>query len=178
MFRMKSFIILMVFLCLMGVQVLNAQKASQDAARNEEVKELPVTVILSSTLDERPVAVSSAWLGYALSRLAWINDNVEQDDLKAYTYTGSFYEEFTGRESLAAIWDELKAADPLLKDQYLDELLLVKSNGFLREYVWVYFGNDSWQMPQEELKFEEFAEWHEVNLSGHDPETLAGLEIR
>ena len=169
--RIKHLIVLMIFCSFVWVNVVIAQEITGEA------KELPIAVVLSSSLETRPVPVSSAWLGYALSRLAWINDNVDQDDLETHTYTGSFDEEFTGRQSLAAVWGELKASDPLLKDKYLDELLLVQSNGYLKEYVWTYFGNDSWSAPSETLKFEEFSKWHAINLDGHTPETLAGLEI-
>lgn len=172
---LKKFLILLFIFSSLAPGTSMAQDTSERTV--EAVEELPVAVILSSTLEERPVAVSSAWLGYALSRLAWINDNVPMDTLEDYTNYGSFSEEFTGRESLVNIWGELKVSDPLLEDRYLDDLLLVQSNGFLREYVWTYFGNDSWEMPQEDFKFQKFAEWHAINLSGHSPETLAGLEI-
>ena len=146
---------------------------------DQETDEAKFTVTLDPSLldGSREEIITSAWLAYGLARIGWIKENVPVEDLKNDTYHLTFEEEFYGREKLAQIWEEFKEKNPQLKDRYLDTLLKIFKANFLKEYVWIFFKDESWKKPSEELQLSEFVKWSEKNQPEIYQETLAGVII-
>jgi hypothetical protein len=139
---------------------------------------LDISVIVDpDSLKGRPAEVTSAWIGYAMARANWISDYIKANPSEAKSYTRSFGEEVAGRDGLCAIWVELKAGQPELRDSYLDQLQKVKEGGFLREYVWINLRLAAWTEPPD-LNVERYREWAASNLVGHTVETHGDARIQ
>ena len=136
-----------------------------------------VSIVVDPSVKGLESGVSAAWLGYGIARAKWVGENVLRGQSGSVTYRRSFEEELYGRESLAKIWEELKAKDQGLADKYLDELLAVSNAGFLREYVWLYFWSGAWKTPPDGLRMADFEKWRAENLRGHRPQTFADIRI-
>ena len=156
------------FIC--PIDVLNAA--------NNEKPEYSIEVELDDSLFSYEEGIQASWLGYGLARAKWLMENVLANNPEAYTYKRSFEEEVYARESLAKIWGELKENDPLLKDSYLDSLLSIFKVGLIKEYVWVFFREDTWQPPSETLKLAEFSKWQVENIPNHYPQSFAEIRVR
>ncbi len=117
--------------------------------------------------------MTAAWVDYAMARANWISLHIVAGSPETRSYTRSFDEEVTGRESLVTIWAELKAHDATLRDGYLDELQAVKEAGLNREYVWTSLRPTAWGQQANDLQLDRYAEWAKVNLGGHIVETHA-----
>lgn len=135
------------------------------------------TTLIDKSLNEEKTDynLAATWMGYALSHVNWINDHYKDKDL-AKEYKLTFEEEFFCRDKMVKIWSELKQNKPGLKNAYMDDMLKVRKAGFLDEYVWAYYHQEGWAMP-EGLKLEAFNAWRTKNLSKHQPKTLAGIQI-
>ena len=139
-------------------------------------------VKITITLDEaalkgKPESVLGAWMGYGIARANWLSENVLTKPGGPATYHRCFEEELAGRESLAKIWIELKQSDPKLKDEYLDQLIVVRHAGFLGEYVWSYLGSPDWKQPPDQLRLEAFENWKASKLVGHKAQTFADVKF-
>jgi len=139
-------------------------------------------VNITVTLDEaalkgKPESVTGAWMGYGIARANWLSENVLGKPGVQASYRRCFEEELTGRESLAKIWSEMKHSDPKLKDEYLDQVIMIRGAGFLGEYVWSYLGSTDWQQPPEQLRLDAFDKWKVANLAGHKAQTFANVKI-
>ena len=82
----------------------------------------------------------------------------------------SFDCEFTARRLLLETWLEQKVASPGVRDDYLDDLTLIATAGYLDEYVAAYFGKRHWELPFD-LETAEFRQWRRSNLRGHRAQT-------
>src|SRR6266571_2509115 len=139
---------------------------------------LNISVVLDDkSLQGKPQQVTSAWLGYAMARANWISEHVKVNSPEAKSYTRTFEEEVTGRDSLATIWGELKANQPGLTDAYLDQLQKVKDAGLMREYVWTNLRPPAWTLEPADLQLAHYGEWAKVNLVGHLVETHADARM-
>jgi hypothetical protein len=139
-------------------------------------------VNITVTLDQKALkgkaeSVTGAWMGYGIARANWISEHVLGNPETAKAYRRCFEEELAGRENLAKIWSELKHSDPKLKDDYLDQVIMIRGAGFLGEYVWSYLGSADWKQPPKQLRLEAFDKWKASNLSGHKAETFADVKI-
>ena len=137
---------------------------------------------ITITLDEaalkgKPESVTSAWMGYGIARANWLSENILGRPDATKSYRRCFEEELAGRESLAKIWAELKESDVKLKDDYLDQVLMIRNAGFLGEYVWSYLGSADWKQPPKQLRLEAFDKWKASNLEGHKAVTFADVKI-
>ncbi len=110
--------------------------------------------------------VLQSWAGYSLARSACQlqigGDNPARES--------SFDCEFTARRLLLETWLEQKVAGPGARDDYLDELTLIATAGYLAEYVAAYFGKRHWELPYD-LETAEFRQWRRSNLRGHRAQT-------
>ena len=139
---------------------------------------LNISVVLDDkSLQGKPDQVTSAWLGYAMARANWISEHVKVKSPEAKSYARTFEEEVAGRDSLAAIWGELKSSQLDLTDEYLDQLEKVKEAKLLREYVWANLHSAAWTSEPVDLQLARYAEWAKVNLVGHVVETHADARI-
>ncbi len=171
---LKKVAVLSAMFSLLNVGILYADAATTED--NAAIEEALSHVLLDDSLfEEGKQPVMAVWITYALSRLAWIRKNAPEVTEEPTYHVSFFEEELSGRESLIKAWGELQDKDPSLKDPYLDELLIVYKNGYLKEYVWYYLWEEDWGEPSEEVRMEEFIDWQDANLPGHQAETLAGL---
>lgn len=171
--RMRNFVTIVIVCSLIGIVILSVKVA----ALEKEAPDVSITLVVDESLFNQDEKIFAAWLGYGLVRKKWIREHVSLKNGESYTYRRSFNEEVEGRESLAKTWEELNADGPQQKDVYLDALLSVLKAGFIREYVWVYLRDDTWNTPPEGLQLPEFAKWQSTNLAGHNPKTLIGIEL-
>ena len=139
-------------------------------------KNFQVDIVLDPSLQSENISVASAWVGYGSALAEWIQDNITDKDFISGTYRPAFEGEVKARSTLASIWEEFKNSQPDLKNKYLDDLLAVYKAGFIREYTWVFLGNDTWLQP-DGLQLEDFSAWSKANIPNHVPETRAGVEI-
>jgi hypothetical protein len=78
--------------------------------------------------------------------------------------------EFTARRHLVETWEEQRLEDSSIRDEYLDDLVVVRDAGFLDEYTVRYFGRPDWQVPVE-VRVDDFRRWQHQHLRAHKPET-------
>ena len=170
--KLKIFLILALAISFTILAAFDFQAIAQE--NDSALEQAMSQVILDETLlEDGNESIAAAWIGYALARLVWVRDNAPQ--MEDFSYRISFEEEVHGRESLVKIWEELKEKDPALKNIYLDEALMIYKAGYLREYVWLYFWEDTWKELPSEARVKEFIAWQDSNLPNHPVETLAGL---
>ena len=109
--------------------------------------------------------VLQSWVSYSLARstcqLQIGGDNPARES--------SFECELTARRLLLDTWLEQKAENPMLQDDYLDELSSIQAAGYLREYVARYFRKRHWESPRD-LDMSAFKKWRRTNLPGHKPQ--------
>ena len=133
-------------------------------------------VILDPSLLKAP-EIGCVWLTYAGARLLWINRDFKKVFPNATQYKYTFHEEYYGRAEQIEFLN-LNANDIFSKfrDKHLEDLLRVYQAGFLAEYVWHYFYNPVWQMPNN-LRLQEFQNWSATNLINHQAIILANVEV-
>jgi len=152
---------------------------AQTTDGEETSEDFPRVVIDPTLLEEEAYAeeISAAWMGYAFARLNWVMPYFSSEELGGEHYQRSFEEELKARETLARIWEELKINTPELEDPYLNDLQLIRASGFLPEYVWIYFSQETWSDPAQDLRLEEFQAWQAKNLPDHVAQTRAGIRL-
>lgn len=107
-----------------------------------------------------------SWVSYSLARSACqlqIGGNNPARE-------SSFDCETTARRLLLDTWSERTAADAAVRDDYLDDLALVRNAGYLDEYVARYYSKRHWELP-ETLQSSEFRAWQRAYLPRHKPQT-------
>lgn len=114
--------------------------------------------------DNDPVLQS--WAAYSLSRSACQLQIGGANPARASSYGC----ELTARRHLLETWEEQRAANPGLSDDYLDSLTMVSDAGHLDEYVVFYLGSPAWQVPAE-VNVETFRRWQRKHLPGHRSST-------
>ena len=135
-----------------------------------ENKQRDCTIILDESLEEGPTA---AWLAYALKRVLWYRETFFEEFPNEGNYRYTFQEEIESRKNLAQVWLELCQNDPSFHDKYLDELVIIYQNGYLNEYVSLYFDHIDWKVDKDKLRMNDFMKWANENISQHKPETSA-----
>ena len=165
-------IVAVVFLASGTISGAQTENVEDDPALQEALSHL----LYSDSLFEGDDSVMASWLGYGLSKIVWVKQNAPEM-METGAYHSSFEEELYGRESLVKIWKELKEKDTSLQDGYLDEFVIIYDAGYLREYVWAYFTDGTWDGGPEGSRMEEFVVWQVENLPEHQPITLVGLDF-
>ncbi|MCJ7813410.1 hypothetical protein MUP95_08880 [bacterium] len=147
-------------------------KPSQDIEPEVSFIIIPEEIIMEEENDR-----SSAWFGYLLARVGWLKENVNMDSIDVASYQISFDEEAYARKTMANVWSELKMNNPEEADPYLDELVMILENDFIREYVWIYLQKAYWESIPEDLKLQEFLKWSSETLPVHKLETLGNIYL-
>jgi len=114
--------------------------------------------------DDDPVL--QAWVAYSLMKSTCQLEVGGDPPSRASSYGC----EFSARQALLDTWQEKRARDPSISDEYLDKLLAVRDAGFLDEYTVHYFERDHWQVPAE-VQLDRFAEWRRQHLRRHRART-------
>ena len=114
--------------------------------------------------DDDPVLQS--WVTYSLAKSACQLEIGGDNPARQSTYGC----EFSARQLLLDSWQQHRSEDPDLRHAYLDELLSVRSAGYLDEYVVHFFGRRQWQVPAE-VDVPAFRQWRRRHLAGHRPQT-------
>lgn len=114
--------------------------------------------------DDDPVLQS--WVRYSLARSTCQLENGGDNPARANSHRC----ELIARRHLLESWQERKALQPSLANDYLDDLLLVDEAGFLDEHVSRHFRqrNDATSVSP---GMREYRRWLAATLPGHRPET-------
>ena len=115
------------------------------------------------------------WLWYAGTRAYWMEKKFFERFPGTSVYRHTFEEEVAAREGCVHLWRKLKLQDGRM-DDYLDDLLAIQQSGFIREYVWLYFGEPDWSKP-DNLRLLDFDQWQRLHLKSHTPETKANAHF-
>jgi len=122
--------------------------------------------------------LTAAWLAYGGTRGFWYEEEFFQQYPNENNYRYTFHEELEARRSLAQVWHELSQEDSSIQDKYLDELVVVCKNGYIKEYVLLYFKQTYWKVDEDSLRMNEFISWAEDNIPNHNLKTLAIIESK
>lgn len=123
----------------------------------------------------RPQGERGIWLTYLMKRAKWHELDNDCGDTETVVVP-SFDEECHAREAILKTYRALREGDPPLDVPYFNDLSNVAGAGFLREYVWIYLHQPSWQEMPNSLNVAEFDHWRESNLSNHTPQTEGSIK--
>jgi hypothetical protein len=107
-----------------------------------------------------------SWVTYSLIKSTCQLEIGGQNPARA----NSFDCEFRSRQQLVDAWVEKTINNQYVIDRYLLSLENVRGAGFLAEYTSHYFGDSSWQLP-DDLRMDEFQQWRRQHLRRHRSET-------
>ncbi len=114
-----------------------------------------------------PDPALQSWVSYSLARSTCQLQIGGDNPARA----SSFACETTARRLLLDTWSEQKAAGPGVQDDYLDDLIAVRSAGYLDEYVARYLKQRNWDLPHN-LDASGFNKWRRSNLPHHKPQVM------
>jgi tetratricopeptide (TPR) repeat protein len=126
---------------------------------------------------EKPDREGAIWLGYLMARAAFIDKHMDLYQQKIGIITPTFAEEVQARSAAAQIYRELQQKDRALNVAYFNDLSLVASSAFMREYVWTYLHQSIWGIAPDDLKLVEFDAWRETNLANHQAVTKGSISF-
>ncbi|NNF16006.1 MAG: hypothetical protein HKN70_04620 [Gammaproteobacteria bacterium] len=119
----------------------------------------------NQALDDHDPVLQS-WVAYSLAKsvcqLEIGGDNPARNS--------SYGCEFFARRILLDTWQEMRADNPQLSDDYLNTLTKVRDAAYLDEYVVHYYGKNNWLVPAE-IDAKSFHRWRRKHLNGHKPYT-------
>jgi hypothetical protein len=133
---------------------------------------LGVTMNVQPTGRTREDAV---WLGYLLARARFIGDHRDLYEQKIGMITPLFSEEVEARATAVRIYHELQQENAEPRVAYFDDLDLAESSSFMREYVWTYLRQPTWENGPTDLKLAAFDAWRNVHLAGHEAITRGSV---
>lgn len=110
--------------------------------------------------------VLQSWVAYSLTKSVCQLELGGENPARQSSYDC----ELKARSVLVDDWDERRAADPFISDDYLDDLLSVRNAGFLGEYTARFFYRDHWRVPAG-VDVAAFDEWRRQYLRHHRPQT-------
>jgi hypothetical protein len=120
--------------------------------------------------------VAAVWLGYVIARTAYRSEH-KVPLPHAGEIVPLFEEEVYAPDLAANTYQQLRAKDKKLRDVYWDDVLKVKSNGFMREYARVYLKRSDWPASQKPKNLHRFESWRRANLKDHRPQTVGQLGV-
>lgn len=133
------------------------------------------TMQIDGALGHHPTAIV-VWLAY-VTKLALDHPNLDQERLADFRiYAPTFDAEFAARENQIAVWDQLKAKQPDLSNGYMSDLEAIAHAGFMKEYVWEYYGQVGWTRPAG-LRIDAFDAWQAQHLPKLTAVRYARLKI-
>lgn len=107
-----------------------------------------------------------SWVRYSLAKSACQLQLGGTNPARA----NSFECERDARRLLVMAWEEKRSTDPVVTDEYLDDLRLVQEAGFLDEYVARHFSNREWTVPND-IDADGYRHWARQHMRAHKPET-------
>jgi hypothetical protein len=116
------------------------------------------------------------WLGYLIARTGY-RDKHNLPLPASGEIIPTFAEELSARSDATTIYQELKAKDKKLHDEYWEQMVKVVAKGFMPAYVWTYLRRPSWPERDAPRDLEAFASWRASALKGHKPETHGRLAV-
>jgi hypothetical protein len=132
---------------------------------------------VSITIGQYPTDVEMlAWTAYGVSLGDWVNKNRVADTAPEGPFVPTFEAELYARQAQLTIWRELNESKPQPLS-YMNEMQRVQAAGFLREYIWHYHRQRTWQAQPTELRMDAFLEWQASHLRGHTPQTGAHISF-
>jgi hypothetical protein len=146
--------------CLIAVAACNSEIYVRDGVTDGD------TFYLAERALTDDDAVLQSWVTYSLTKSACQLQIGGDNPARA----SSFDCELTARRLLLETWTEKQVFNPLLADQYLDELVLIQRAGFLDEYVAGNFQRSGWQLP-DNIDIPAYRRWQQNNVPSHRPQT-------
>ncbi len=151
---------------------LSSPKVQETNSKEEAVT---IDVSLDPSLMSNDASLAS-WLAYAIIIADEMNTYYTQQPSGNFILT--FAIELSAREGMIEQYVSLKNNGDLPETyQYVEELLLIENAGFLEEYVFFSFNPGTWENDKGFIEAD-FTNWKEINLSNHQPLTLATIEKR
>ena len=135
---------------------------------------LGIAIDWSPTKPEREGAM---WLSYLMARANFISKHPEAHPQRVGIVTPVFEEELEARSTVTKVYREIRQKDKDLDLPYFNDLLRVDDAAFMREYVWVFLHQASWQQAPEGLRLREFEAWCKSNLVNHQALTKGGIRF-
>lgn len=128
----------------------------------------PKIVVNQQAFEGQSTDTGAAWLSYGMAKIQW--------SLEHERMSHTFDEEVYAQTTASKIWEELKAKKAM-HDSYLDTLVNIRNNGFMREYIWDFYHKTYWQKP-DDLDMSGYNQWKTINLKDHKPIEDVGIYIR
>ena len=135
----------------------------------------PACTLVIDWNTSRPPGERGVWLVYLMKRAKWHELDNECGDTETVVVP-SFDEECHARAATLKTYRALREGDPQLDVPYFNDLSKVADAGFLREYVWIYLHQPSWQQTPNGLNVAEFDQWRASNLRNHTPQTEGSIK--
>ena len=117
-----------------------------------------------------------AWTAYGVSLAATLGASGEIRGAPPGRHVPSFAAEVEAREKQAQIWREVNEKQKV-EYAYMDQMLKVSAAGFMRQYVWHFHRQPSWDGALAPPRLDEFKAWASEQLQGHRPHTGAQVVI-
>jgi hypothetical protein len=119
-----------------------------------------------------------AWIAYSVSLASHIKENGSLASAPEGRYLPTYSEELHAREKQVQSWREILKSGKALNYPYMDEILAFADSGYFREYVWFAHYRKEWGKPDPTLRMHEFVRHNKDKFAGHQPQTLAWVEIK
>ena len=143
--------------------------APADCAERESKREVHISVGNYPTETEKLI-----WTAYGIALGDWVRINKVADTAAEGPFIPSYEADLHARQGQLKILRELNQSRPLSL-KYANDMKLVESAGFLREYVWAHHRRAQWGAPPSDLRVESFLAWEPKTIPGHVPQTGAHI---
>lgn len=142
-------------------QAVSPPSSATAAEPTTSVARKPV-MLVDRGLAKDPTAVA-VWVAYAV-KLALNHPQMDQERLAGFrVYAPTFDAEVAARENQIVVWNQIAAKQSDVANPYMVDLEAIEHAGFMREYVWEYYGQSGWKNPGD-LHISEFDAWRAVHL--------------
>lgn len=115
-----------------------------------------------------PKLISEVQLIYLLAQQTWIATNIDLTSAAPGKLPVFFDEEVVALDAMVTAWKELGRKRGSVADNYASDVTAAVDAGYIREYVWHYKRQDTWEQPPN-LRQKEFQSWRSKHLSDHRP---------
>ncbi|MBB6088177.1 hypothetical protein [Wenzhouxiangella marina] len=139
--------------------------------RDRPTRELSIVItpVALEVASQGQSCMLGAWLGYGMQLTAELGEQHYLNDLER---------ELSARRMAMHLWNVVNESDQgPCESNYMTQLELVASAGFLAEHVFHYYGRPYWGMT-EDLRLEEYFDWARDQLRDYTPIPSPGILIR
>lgn len=150
----------LVFFCLISIAACNSEIYVRDGVTDGDT-----FYLAERALTEDDAALQS-WVSYSLTRSACQLQIGGTNPARS----NSFDCELTARRLLLETWTEKQIINPLVADEYLDDLVLIQRAGYLDEYIARHFRKSGWLVP-DDIDIPAYRRWQATTLPSHKPKT-------